>query len=271
VSAGEGGQAPDLWVVAHPGDRVADAVGARAGSRGLSVSRVSFGRFARWVTVALTGSRATVTPSAPVLLRTTWESSGDDPDARFLRLEAHAQAWAACALTAATVINRPSEFGLTGSSDHLTPLSLLRARARDPACQVQISPEIYSSDWLEPDGDWTAQDLISFDTAAVPRRPEGDGPYRFRRWRPARRYATVTVVDACGWAVDHAGSAHDSSLVEPTVAIVRALGLRFGAITWALPGSAAPAVARIDPHPASWRMGPHLDTIAEALLEALVS
>ena len=116
---------------------------------------------------------------------------------------------------------------------------------------MKIFPEIYSSEWLDPDGDWTAQDLISFDTAAVPRRPEGDGPYRFRRWCPARRYATVTVVDARGWAVDHAGNAHDAAprgerardgidgpvggLVEPSVAIVRALGLRFGAVIVGVP------------------------------------
>ena len=76
----------------------------------------------------------------------------------------------------------------------------------------------------------------SYSTAVVPCRPEGAGPYRYRRWRPAGHYATVTVVDGDGWAHDHSGASDPAALVEPSQAIVHALALRFGAVTWGFAG-----------------------------------
>lgn len=260
----------DLWLVAGADDEVANAVDHLASTSGLLVSRLSFTQFARCVTVDFSGSQATVAPSAPILLRTAWEASGDSSDARFLRLEAHAQAWAACALCDAPVINRPTEIGITGDADHVTPLSLLRAGARVPERRVELPHEVYSSEWIEQDGDWAVQDLVSYATAVVPDRPEGAGPYRYRRWRPTSRYTTVTVVDGDGWANDYSATSDPAALIEPSLAIVRALALRFGAVTWAVPDGAPAEVARVEAYPAAWAIGPHLDQVARALLTALV-
>jgi hypothetical protein len=268
VSSGPTLTAPDLWLVAGDDDELADVLADRAAKRDVSVSRVTFAQFARSVTVEVAGSAATVTPLAPILLRSGWESLGDSADAKFLRLESHAQAWAACALSPGPVINRPGEIGFNGHSDRATALSLARARMRGLDA-VRPPREIYSSEWLEQDGGWAVQDLVTYATAAVPRKPDGDGPYRFRLWQPTSHYATVTVVDSAGWITDHLRADEDPGLIGPSMAILQALGLRFGAVTWGLPDEAAPEVARVEPYPPDWAMGSHLHEVADALLAAL--
>ena len=261
---------PDLWIVADDDDGVADAVAEFATTRGLAVSRVTFGQFARSVTVNFSGLAATVTPSAPILLRTGWDSFGDDADARFLRLEAHAQAWAACTLCESPVINRPTELGLTGYADYATVLSLVRAQARAAPGVVTPPEEIYSSGWQEEDGDWAVQDLVTYATAAAPVRPDGDGPYRYRRWQPTSHYVTVTLVDEHGWVTDHLGAGRHDGLIAPSVAILCALGLRFGAVIWSVPHGCEPQVAKVETYPPAWALGPHLAAVADVLLTTLV-
>lgn len=262
---------PDLWIVADEGDGVADAVAERARARDLAVSRVAFSQFARSVTVDFSGSAATVTPSAPVLLRTGWDSFGEDADAKFLRLETHAQVWAACTLCESPVINRPTEIGLTGYADHATALSLVRARARAVPGAVTPPEEIYSSGWLEEDGEWAVQDLVTYATAGAPHKPDGDGPYRYRRWQATSHYVTVTVVDGHGWVTDHLGGGEHDHLIVPSGAILGALALRFGAVIWSVPDGGEPEVAKVDAYPPTWALGQHLDAVADLLLTALVS
>ena len=255
---------PDLWIVAAADDGVAAAVAERAVARGLDSRWVSFREFSQTATIRFSGSETSIEPCAPVLLRSSWSFGDRDPDGSFLALEAYAQVWSACALSTASVINRPSAHGFTGSADHLSQLSLLRARAS--GVEVDLAPEVYSSEWSEEDGNWAVQDLVTYRTASVPERPSGDGPYRYRSWHPTREYKTVTVVDHQGWANRRA----DHALIERSVTIVSALGLRFGAVTWGLFDLGADP-ARIDAYPSRWAIGPNLDLVCAALLQALLT
>ncbi|MGR4880403.1 hypothetical protein ACIPUC_13320 [Streptomyces sp. LARHCF249] len=230
-----------LVVVADPEDPVATEVRDFVVESGHEAAVLDVFDAAQMFTVTVDdGAAPVVEPVLPMMLRLPAPPLlRISFDAEFQLNECLAQLWAAAALTAAPVINRPAPGGLgTGvsASGVLTEL-----RAGLPVGSV----EVFSSRPPEPEGpaeaageagagegtQWWVQDLASWTTRPWPERPAGSGPYRARWSDPDPLFENVVVLGDHAWPCS-AVELDGLRLEERSTGIVARLGLELASVVW---------------------------------------
>jgi hypothetical protein len=121
------------------------------------------------------------------------------------------------------------------------------------------------------DRQWYLQDTSTYQTAAWPEIPEGEGPYRARCVDPDLAYEIVVVLEEQAWRCT-AVSLEDLELEAQSISIAKKLDLTFGAVTWGIsPDMQTATLARVDAFPSMEQVQFVWPALAPALLEALLA
>lgn len=253
----------DVLLISRPEDGVTRRLEAALTARGHSTTWLDGPAAARLFTIRVTAAGDQVMPDLPMFVRPVPWGDGDteaEPDARFLRNECFATFWAAAALCARPVINRPT---LEGSVYRLTAGSL-RTRGAGGAEIHASGPEQIAED---DDGTfWGEND--EYRVGALATLP-ADVPVRARRVDVGAGYEIVTVVGAQAFpaTTDVRSAAHD--LAARSVELARQFGVQFATVTWAVTDDMAEAV-RLNPTPYEtelrYRWADVLDALCRDLL-----
>lgn len=258
----------DVLIVAGGDDPVAHRVADDLQARRVSTEWLDGPTAALQFTVEMTGSTVAVDPVVPMFIRpSAWWACvpPSDVDAVFLRSEQYGTLWAAAALTAAPVLNRPRR---RSASERWTAAAIA---AIDPAGDARIE-EVYASASGEvPRGsepDWWAEDAKY---RVTPLAEAADGwPVRARRINPDALYEVVTVVGDAGFAATRDPATNRYGLVERSVALVHRAGFGFAAVTWAI-DDAGPLPVQLNAAPEEHEVMYAWDGIGAALVGALTS
>jgi hypothetical protein len=256
----------DVLVVADRQDALAGLFAAQVRRRGKTPVILGRSDAARLFTITADEGGSRVEPAVPILLRPAAPPRPDrNSDELFLGGECTATLWAACVLTSAPVVNRPTSAGFEARWSASSATTERRA-------STEVAPEIHgctrtSSDppdarpWALEDSRgrtrrWTGPDI-------------GDGPFRARPLLEGELYERVVVLQPQAWrtsTVDLAGF----GLEQRSLDIVAAIGLAFAVVTWGVtPDLDAVRLARIDPYPRADQVLPVWDECLPALLEVL--
>lgn len=210
---------------------------------------------ARLFTIRVDACGSSVSPDVPMFVRPSawWALPQSDSDARFLLRESHATFWAAAALCASPVLNRPGPGGAVG---RLTAGALGQA-------------EIHAggSDGIDDDGTLWVEDA-DFRTGPLA-MASNSLPLRVRRVDPAADYEIVVVAGGQAFeaTTDRRTAAHD--LPARSLDLARRHHVQFAAITWEVGGQTALPV-RLNPAPdmneLRYRSADVLDALCRALL-----
>lgn len=242
-------------IVAQRHDPVALRVSRALIERNIGVKWKTGCEAARLFTIRIDERGLTVSPDLPMFVRPSawWAEPQSDPDARFLLRECHATFWAAAALCASPVLNRPGPSGTVG---RLTAGALGQA-------------EIHAagSDGIEDDGTFWIEDA-DFRTGPLS-LADNSLPFRARRVDPTADYEIVVVVGAQAFeaTTDPRTAKHD--LPARSLDLARRHHVQFAAITWEVAPEAALPV-RLNPAPdmneLRYRSADVLNALCEALL-----
>lgn len=259
---------PELLLIAEPRDRVADELARAAAGRGIEAERLTYPEAALRMTVARRGTEVRVEPRAPIFLRPPAAASLWLPRvSQFHHQEVRTLVWAAAALTQAAVVNRPDSHGF--ASRAFGASAVLRNRAA-----VAENPvEVFSSGppTVGDPQDWWLESQASGQVFALTGDVPDRGAFRSAHVRADRHTVTATVAGRRVFVADpEADGAH--GLGARSLAVCRALGVSFAALTWRLPdGDAGLELARIDHRPGLQQIGGAWTAVADALLEELAA
>jgi hypothetical protein len=188
-----------------------------------------------------------------------------DPEAQFHYAEICALVWAAAALSAAPVINRPDAFGLVGRCSSSS--SVLRRRARHEVGGI----EVFASALPEPSGPadewWIEPQVVRMAMPWTPRDTRV-GPFRAGQVRPGFELKSIIVVgnQTFGGAVSHGVLDIAGSSVE----ICRTLGITFACVTWRCYGrEGTPVLVQVSPQPSLTDIGDLWNDVVSDLLTEL--
>jgi hypothetical protein len=228
---------PPLLIIADARDSLADDFGAIAAAGGRPVDRLGYPEAAQHLTVRRSGSRASVQPEAAIFLRpplgtNRWLTR----ERQFHQAEIFSLVWAAAALTAAPVVNRPDAHGLGSRS---------RASAAVLRWRAGITPN--------------RPEVASNDPARVEDAPRG----------PLER--TIVSVTVAGGRGFMAGEfAVDRRMPKRAQDVCAALGVAFATVTWRLSDDQSDMeLARVNQCPVLAEIGDAWPCVAAALLEEL--
>jgi hypothetical protein len=238
----------DLLIVADPADTLAVELAGYVGEHGRSARVMDVFDAARLFTVTVRGSTAAVEPDLPVFLRLPPPPARRVSfDAEFQYNECLAQLWAACALMAAPVINRPAMQTVAGRTSPSAALTELRAG--EAPCGVEVFSSRYPEP-ADPHGEqFWVEDQGTLRSSPWPERPEGTGPYRARWSDAVPAFEIVIVLCERAWRcttvdIDHLG------LEQRSVAVANALDLSLAAVVWRVTAGASEArLVNVDPFP----------------------
>ncbi len=178
---------------------------------------------------------ATVAPQIPLFVRPSawWRvEAADSADAKFLRNESFAAFWAATSLSSATVINRP---GRAGQVYRLTAGAIAAMRSTSP---VAVSEIFASGPDQIADRDAMWGEDPEFRTGPIADlRP--DLPLRARRVETDARYEIVAVVGDRDFPATTDPRTIAELIGPRSVALARAAGVHFAAVTWAVTATEA--------------------------------
>ena len=257
----------DVLLIARQDDEVAHELCGLLKKRGKVALILDGVSAARLFTVRSHGAVVTVSPQVPLFLRpSAWwtDTVVVDDDERFLRTESYSTLWAAAALSAAPVLNRPSERGLNG---------LMTGVAGNDEHNLDCGgsrPEIFASrsgELCEPDGLW-GEDLGTYRRGPV-RTLDPNSPIRARNVDATALYEVIAVVGERGFASTDDPRTNTLALVQRSVAIAKGIGLMFATITWAIGQSGDAMLARINHGPTSAELQYSWSEVGEALCEEL--
>lgn len=255
-----------MLVVAAAGDPVAGLLSNLARQDGRSAVVMTHADAARLFSIAGSGNGMTVDPDVPMLLRPPMPAApGRDADSTFLDGETFGALWAAAALAASPVINRPTVHGFEGGWSPSAAVTERRAA-------LPVASELYlhlPPGAPPPDGrTWAIEDARGR-TRRWTALDRDDIPCRARALIAGEAYERVIVLDGKAWrstVVELDGYA----LEERSIAAVAALGLSFAAVTWGIAEDlGAVRLARIDPYPRADQLFPVWNDVGPALLKAL--
>lgn len=261
----------DLIIIDEADDGLSALFAGYAGKRGCEAQRLRLGAFARAVTIdhdpRATDGPVDVTPSVPLFLRPLAGGASAIEEDRFVWNEAFAAVWAAAALTARPVVNRPNEWGWGSRSAFCASLSDLRRGAE--VC----APEVF---WrgLAPDGhgELLHQELrrwANLEPGPLDVGPS-DLPIRSRRLGPCRGWEQVLVVGSRAFRVTEADLGA-YAVEADSIAAAASLALSFACVSWAVAEEGGPRLVRINPFPTLQECRPVLEDVFEALLQELTA
>lgn len=252
-------------MIADATDTFVGAFAAFAVADGWDAERLNYAEAAQRFSIARNGSVVRVTPASPLLLRLpaavgAWAS----PEAQFHHAEICSVVWAAAALTAAPVINRPDTYGFLSRATSCA--TVLRRRTGQRTGGVEIysnalpAPPVPETEWwAEPynsrsPAPWTPQDLRK-------------GPFRAGHVRPG--FVLHTVVVAAGVAFDETSP---TDVLDASVRVCRELGLKFALVTWRhYRNTGETILVRVSPQPTLDQVGPYFNAVADRLLVELAA
>jgi hypothetical protein len=257
---------PEIMIVADSHDRFASQFGDDARTAGWGVARVSYTEASQLLSVSRRGETAVVDPSLPMLLRLPWAPNPwADSERQFHRAEICSLVWAAAALNAAPVINRPDAFGFTSRSSLTASVAYWRAE------HGHREAETFASHVPEPAGpadQWWVERQTDRLTMPWKNWGSGRGPYRAGRVIPESTLATVATV--AGEAFMDESPHPEADIAARSVRITRALGLVFAVVTWRLSHEdGAAEFVRINPHPSLREIGGMWRPVVGHLLQEL--
>jgi hypothetical protein len=255
---------PDVILIAGQNDGVAIRLRQALERRGRRITQLDGPGAGRFFTLRGGPEGTTVAPQLPVFIRPSawWQvETADSADARFLRSECYAAYWAATALSAATVINRP---GPAGPIHRLTAAAITTM----PAAGAAPVSEIFASgpDRID-DQDAIWGEDVDYRTGPVAGlRP--DLPLRARRVQTDARYEIVTVVGHRAFAATTDPRTIADSFGPRSAALAVAAGVHFATVTWAVTETDAVPV-RLNAAPEEWELRYAWSDVAAALCEDL--
>jgi hypothetical protein len=256
----------DVLVVADRNDTLAGLFAIQTRRRGKNAVILARSDAARLFTITGDQGGSRVEPMVPILLRPPKPPRPDrDSDDVFLSGECTATLWAACMLTGAPVINRPTSNGFEGRWSGSGAITERRA-------STAMAPELYCRSHAgddPPDGQpWAIEDIRGR-TRRWTGDATGDGPFRARPLLKDELYERVVVLQPQAWrtsTVDLAGF----DLERRSLALATAIGLTFAVVTWGVEADhGAVRLARIDPYPRADQVLPVWDECLTNLLERL--
>jgi hypothetical protein len=263
VAAVESSEVSELLVIVDVSDPLVDALASAARTAaGMSVSVLDWATAARLLEIRRRGGDVDVMPAASMLLRPSrtpgpWE----DGETLFHRGEMVSAVWAAAALTAAPVVNRPGPQGLVGHC--AATVSASRARANIPP-----EPETFTSHRPEPDGPpaewWVEPQRFGRQMPWTVEASRAGGPYRAARVTPGFELSRAVVVGDETFGAEP-GSALDVRSRQASAA----LGLAFATVTWRTYRTAEPVFVAINPFPVLEELDGYEDIVIAALLRIL--
>jgi hypothetical protein len=221
------GAPPDVILIAGRDDGVAFRLREALEARGRRTMQLDGPAAGRFFTLRGGPDGTAVEPRIPIFIRPSawWHvDAADGADARFLRGECFAAYWAATALSAATVINRPLP---TGQMYRLTAAAMSAAGAGTMSEIFASGPDQID----EKDAMWGED--VEFRTGPV----AGLGPnlpLRARRVETDARYEIVTVVGARAFPATTDPRTEACSIGPRSAALAQAAGVHFAAVTWAI-------------------------------------
>ncbi|MBW4618394.1 MAG: hypothetical protein KME17_03280 [Cyanosarcina radialis HA8281-LM2] len=282
----------DLIIVGDDRDRFANEFAEFSNQQGYNAIVLDVSAAARLFSIRIDRGIAEITPQISILFRipapSLQRTSFDDS---FQYGECLATLWAAATLNPATVINRPTNYSLWGRTSPSFTLTKMRAGLTSPHPALAGTPlpnlgegqgvradqaEVFSLRAPSPPAalvsqQWYVQDAITYQTAAWPEIPEGEGPYRARCADPNLAYEIVIVLGDRAWR-STAVSLEHLELEPQSISLLKRLDLTFGAVTWGIsPDLQTATLARVDPFPTMEQVQFVWPVLAPALLEAFFS
>ncbi len=256
----------DVLVVADRQDALAGMFAAEVRRRGKTPVVLGRNDAARLFTITGEHHGSRVAPAVPILLRPpTPPRPGREADDLFLAGECTSTLWAACALTTAPVINRPTDTGFEARWSASGAVTERRARA-EPA------PELYAhrrTGEAPPDArPWAVEDSRGR-TRRWTAAEAGNGPIRARPTLADELYERVVVLQPHTWCITTVDLAN-FELERRSLDIAAALGLAFAVVTWGVDRDhGSVRLARIDPYPRADQVLPVWSECLPALIEYL--
>ncbi|MEG3147099.1 hypothetical protein U1839_20800 [Sphingomonas sp. RT2P30] len=253
----------DIIVVDEADDWFSAAFVDYAATRGVTAERQRLDAFGRSATIHSAGTRISATPQLPLLLRPIQSGTEHDEVERFARNECFAATWALAVMTPAPVVNRPNCYGWSAAvafSANLTDQRSGRVAPADEYFWADLPPDAAPDALFHQSlDDWGVHEVLPDGIAA-----------RSRRLPPCRGWEQVVVVGDRAFRVTRAdiGAA---DVATPSIAHVRALGLVFATVGWAIPVDGAPIMVRTNPFPGFHEVAPVFTDTADALLAVLAA
>ena len=238
----------DLLIVGNETDPFAQAIQSDFAAQGKTTRILGVLEAAQLFTLNISSGQIQITPDVPMILRPP-TSPPDDADNAFQHAEALSTLWATAAACQSPVLNRPTPKDMFGAVSFSTVLTQHRARSpidTQEKLTSQLPNQLVSTEYPQA---WFTQDLDSYDVAAAPAKPKGNGPYRTRQTYREGSYEKVVVLKDNAWRSTQV-KLPALELEGDSIQILRNLDLDFGVITWNIAADLqAATIARIDPFP----------------------
>jgi hypothetical protein len=258
---------PEFLLVASEHDEVARRFGEFVQAQGRSVCHVDGPAAARLFTVRVGKDVTSVSPSIPMLVRSSawWhEDASLNADQLFLRAESYAAFWAAASLSSAPVFNRPGPDGAAGQLKYGEIASLFKTG-------VPSEREVHarSPHFLSENGESIWGEDANYLTAPLSQLPPGV-PVRARSLDPKALFEIVTVVANQAFPATTDQRTTDLDLGGKSLAFTRRLNLQFATVTWAVTDKGATAI-RLNASPDACEIRYAWEEISAALYQELLS
>jgi hypothetical protein len=259
----------ELLIVAGEHDRLAAELLDYASDVDVEARILSVEAASRLFTVHVTEDGSTVSPEIPTFLRPySTAPMRTGVDEAFVQGECSATLLAACALTKAPVINRPSARGYVGRLTASGRLNELRANVAGGSIEI-FSSDAGNPGQCPPDETWYVQDVWTGEATAWPAVPTSGGPYR-GRWSVADPvFEIVTGLNGQAWRASTMPLEH-LDLERATLDLLGAVDLAFGTAIWRIDRAFNTAsLVRVDPFPPLDYVQFVWPALGPALVEAL--
>lgn len=256
----------DVLIVAREDDGLAIRLRHALEKRARRVSLLDGPSAAQIFTIQVTSKWTSVLPSVPMFFRPSawWHDQNTvSADDRFLRAEGYSTFWAAAALSAAPVINRP---GRNGSIGRMTWGAIVAAQNAE---SCERGSEIYASgpEMLGHSNDTLWCEDADFLVAPVAQMRQRT-PIRARRVNPDALYEIVTVVGARAFSATTDARTEEFDLIRRSVAIAHRVNVHFATITWAIDESGS-IPTRLNAVPDEWELRYAWGQVESALCDDL--
>ena len=254
-----------VLIVSDPDDELALAVASRARVAGHEVAHLDHASAARLFSIRVDERGTAVEPTDPIFIRPATANSVLQGDEAFLQNEAFATLWAAVALTSASVVGRPSRWGLWGGASPSALVTEVRGGLASTRREVFCSNPDRAAGWP---GDWAAVSLRG-GVYDWPDPGPTAGPFRARPYDPDEAYEAVFVVKHQAWR--RSLEPLTGLLLEArSVELCRRLRLDFACVWWGVRSDFGQAVpARVVTAPSLREIGPIWPEVSQAILDEL--
>lgn len=260
---------PDVLVVADTRDDFACRLQSRLTSRGRICELLDGPSAARRFTIAVNHSDTQVLPDIPMFVRASawwhqWGQTNPSADERFLRAEAFSTLWAAAAMSASTVINRPPATGSVSRQTISSIASRMDAPFESMHRELYVSDPALAAARIQPPI-W-GEDIDFRTNEAAAMQPKV--PARMRSIAMDASYATILVLGARAYATTDVPFGQLADLLTGSRQIASRFQVHFATVTWMVcPSGAVPV--RLNPEPDAAELGSCLDEILGDLCQDL--